>query len=106
MPFKDLRHPPIQLGILQQCLERAGITAQCHALELAFMEHLHAKTSDDPLTIWHYQRIATQDFPVQPGEWMLRVRPAAEPSSAEQEYNAYANSHGPSDEVIGTTQRK
>ena len=27
MPFKDLRHPPIQLGILEQCLTRVGIAA-------------------------------------------------------------------------------
>jgi ribosomal peptide maturation radical SAM protein 1 len=105
MPFKDLRHPPIQLGILQQCLERTGITAQCHALELAFMDHLHAKTSDDPLTIWHYQRIATQEFTVQLGDWIFKVAPYAEPSSADQEYIAYAKSHGASDEVIGIAQR-
>src|SRR5438067_12800763 len=42
MPFKDLRHPPIQLGILQQCLTRAGIRSRAHSAELAFMEYLHA----------------------------------------------------------------
>jgi hypothetical protein len=63
MPFKDLRHPPIQLGILQRCLERVGIAARSYSLELAFMDHLHAKTIDsEPLTIGQYQRVATQEF--------------------------------------------
>jgi hypothetical protein len=48
MPFKDLRHPPIQLGILQSCLVRSGIPARSHSFELAFMEHLHARTADAP----------------------------------------------------------
>src|SRR5262249_56117892 len=66
MPFKDLLHPPIQLGILESALERAGIAARSHSLELAFMEHLHARTSETtdgkPLTIEAYQHVTLNPF--------------------------------------------
>jgi ribosomal peptide maturation radical SAM protein 1 len=104
MPFKDLRHPPIQLGILQRCLERASITARSHSLELAFMDHLHAKTAGSvggtPLTIDHYQRVATEEFLVHLGDWIFKVPPYAEPSSDDEEYLAHARTKGVSDDVI------
>jgi ribosomal peptide maturation radical SAM protein 1 len=105
MPFKDLRHPPIQLGILQRCLEWAGIQAQSHSLELAFMDHLHANTKNDPITIAHYQRVATKEFPVQLGDWIFKVAPFAEPRSGGQGYLEYARSQGVSEDVIATAQR-
>ena len=105
MPFKDLRHPPIQLGILQQCLERAGISAQSHSLELAFMDHLHAKTIDDRLTISHYQRVATEEFTVQLGDWIFKVPPYADSSSDDEGYIAYARGQGVSEEVMTIAQR-
>ena len=75
MPFKDLRHPPLQLGILQRCLERAGIAARSYALELAFMDHLHVKTADgvgsEPLTTGHYLRVATDGWLVHLGDWIF-----------------------------------
>src|SRR5207247_9153756 len=46
MPFKDLRYPPIQLGILERCITRLGIAARSHSFELAFMEHLHSRTAE------------------------------------------------------------
>ena len=101
MPFKDLRHPPIQLGILQRCLERAGIAARSHSLELAFMDHLHAKTvGGELLTMGHYQRIATQEFQVHLGDWIFKVPPYAELPSNDQEYIAHVRSKGVSDETI------
>ena len=47
MPFKDLRHPPLQLGILESCLLRAGITVHSYSFDLAFIEYLHERFSDD-----------------------------------------------------------
>ena len=106
MPFKDLRHPPIQLGILQRCLERAGIATQSHSLELGFMDHLHEKTAgDQPLTIAHYQRVATQEFQVHLGDWIFKVPPYAEPSSDDNEYIAHVRSKGVSDATITTAWR-
>jgi ribosomal peptide maturation radical SAM protein 1 len=104
MPFKDLRHPPIQLGILQRCLEHASITARSHSLELAFMDHLHAKTaggvSSNPLTIDQYQRVATQEFIVHLGDWIFKVPPYAEPSKDDEKYIAHVRTKGVSDDVI------
>lgn len=106
MPFKDLRHPPIQLGILQRCLERAGIAVRSHSLELAFMVHLHTKTvGGEPLTIGHYQRVATQEFQVQLGDWIFKVPPYAEPPSEDEEYIAHVRSKGVSNETIATAVR-
>jgi hypothetical protein len=84
MPFKDLRHPPIQLGILQRCLERAGISASSHSLELAFMEHLHARSAaagGKLLTTADYQEVATQAFLAHLGDWVFMTPPYAEPSA-------------------------
>jgi ribosomal peptide maturation radical SAM protein 1 len=104
MPFKDLRHPPIQLGILQRCLERAGIAARSHSLELAFMDHLHAKTmggtGGEPLTLDHYQSVATQEFYVHLGDWIFKVPPYVEPTSDDEEYIEYVRGKGVSDETI------
>ena len=58
MPFKDLRHPPIQLGILEQCLTRVGIAARSHSFELPFMEHLHSRTADTD----EGQRLSVADY--------------------------------------------
>jgi hypothetical protein len=79
MPFKELRHPPIQLSILERCLERAGIMTRSHSLELAFMEHLHTSTADaaegERLSIAQYQDVAHRDFVVHLGEWIFKVAP-------------------------------
>ena len=104
MPFKDLHYPPIQLGILQSCLQRAGISARSHALELAFMDHLHAKTASGvrggALTIEHYQRVATQKSHLHLGDWIFKVPPYAELPSDDEEYIAHVSSNGVSDEEI------
>jgi len=90
MPFKDLQHPPIQLGILESALARAGITARSHSLELAFMEHLHARTSESadgkPLTIDDYQQVAHKAFVVQLGDWIFKVPPFAESVADDEAY--------------------
>jgi ribosomal peptide maturation radical SAM protein 1 len=104
MPFKDLRHPPIQLGILQRCLERASIAVRSHSFELAFMDHLHAKTvsgvGGEPLTIAHYQRIAIQEFHVHLGDWIFKVPPYAGQSPDDEEYFAHVRTQGVSDDAI------
>src|SRR5215470_16557535 len=93
MPFKDLRHPPIQLGILEACLHRTGIDARSHSLELAFMEHLRAATvdhPDGPLTIDCYQEVANRDFIAHLGDWIFKVPPYAEPGPDDDAYLGYA----------------
>jgi ribosomal peptide maturation radical SAM protein 1 len=92
MPFKDLRHPPIQLGILKACLVRASISVRCHCLELAFMEHLHRATASLPdaerFTIDDYQEVAHRDFIVHLGDWIFKVPPYAPSSPADEAYLA------------------
>jgi ribosomal peptide maturation radical SAM protein 1 len=93
MPFKDLLHPPIQLGILESALERAGIAARSHSLELAFMEHLHARTNETavgkPLTIDDYQQVAHKAFVVQLGDWIFKVPPFAASATDDDAYLNY-----------------
>lgn len=106
MPFKDLRHPPIQLGILQRCLERVGIDTRSHSLELAFMDHLYARTIDDkPLTLGDYQRVATEEFQVHLGDWIFKVPPFAKFSFDDEEYIEHARGRGVSDETITKAMR-
>ena len=109
MPFKDLRHPPIQLGILESCLARAGVKARSHTFELAFMEHLHRSTSDAndaPLiSISDYNHVAGEDFVVNLGDWIFNVPPYAEPSVRDQEYLDFAAASGISAESIATAVR-
>jgi len=109
MPFKDLRHPPIQLGVLQRCLERSGIAARSYSLELAFMDYLHVKTvggvGGEPLTVGHYQRIATREFQVHLGDWIFKVPPYSEPPSNDEEYMAHVRRKGVSEEAITTALR-
>jgi hypothetical protein len=78
MPFKDLRHPPIQLGILERSLASAGIAARSHSPELAFI--LRARTADgaegERLSIADHQGVAHRDFVVHLGEWIFKVPPS------------------------------
>lgn len=104
MPFKDLRHPPIQLGILESCLARAGISARSHSLELAFMEHLQAGSGQDgdaaALTIADYQAIAHQAFVVQLGDWIFKVPPYACSSADDDAYLACIEGDAPEQSII------
>src|SRR5437660_3976535 len=81
MPFKGLRYPPIQLGILEQCLTRLGIAARSHSFELLFMEHLYSRTAEadesERLSIEGYEEITTHAFVVSLGDWIFKVPPYA-----------------------------
>src|SRR5262245_24226767 len=96
MPFKDLRHPPMQLGILERCLTRVGIAARSHSFELVFMEHLYSQTADadecQRISVADYGHVACQDFGVNLGDWIFKVSPYAEPSPEDDEYLDYARS--------------
>jgi hypothetical protein len=110
MPFKDLRHPPIQLGILESCLRRASITVRSHLLELSFIEHLYQRTSDasqgERVSIGDYQDVAHRDFVVNLGDWIFKVPPYAEPSTAnDDQYIAYVEGFGIPKEAIDTALR-
>ena len=110
MPFKDLRHPPIQLGILEQCLTRVGIATRSHSFELAFMEHLHSQTADaaegQRLSVADYRHVACQDFVVNLGDWIFKVPPYAEPSPEDDEYLDYARSQISEEAVTTAIQMK
>lgn len=110
MPFKDLRHSPIQLGILERCLTRTGIAARSHSLELAFMEHLHRRTADaeegQRISIADYRHVACQDFGVNLGDWIFKVPPYAEPSPEDDEYLVYARSRIPEEAVMTAIKMK
>jgi len=107
MPFKDLRHPPIQLGILQQALLREGISCTTHSLELVFMEHIRVGTRHDvePLQIDDYQDVAHKDYVVQLGDWIFKVPPYAATSPADDEYLAYVKGEGTTEKAIANALR-
>jgi ribosomal peptide maturation radical SAM protein 1 len=108
MPFKDLRHPPIQLGILQRALEQAGIRARSHSFELTFMEHLNDAALPDGterLTIADYQDVAHKQFVVQLGDWIFKVPPYADSSAEDDEYLAYIRTEGISERAIANAIR-
>src|SRR5438067_2567807 len=108
MPFKDLRHPSIQLGILERCLARLGIATRSHSFQLAFMEHLYSRTAEaeeaQRLSVADYQHVADQDFAVNLGDWIFKVSPYAEPSPEDDEYLDYARSRI-SEEAVMTAVR-
>jgi ribosomal peptide maturation radical SAM protein 1 len=108
MPFKDLRHPPIQLGILERCLTRVGITACSHSFELAFMEHIYSRTAEaddgQRLSTGDYKEVACHAFAVGLGDWIFKVPPYAEPSAQDDEYLDYARS-GASEKAIAAAIR-
>jgi ribosomal peptide maturation radical SAM protein 1 len=110
MPFKDLRHPPIQLGILEQCLTRVGIATRSHSFELAFMEHLYVRTAEadegQRLSVTDYQRVACQDFVVNLGDWIFKVSPYAEPSPEDDDYLNYARSQISEEAVVTAVRMK
>jgi ribosomal peptide maturation radical SAM protein 1 len=110
MPFKDLLHPPIQLGILESALERAGIAARSHSLELAFMEHLHARTSETadgkPLAIEDYQQVALKAFVVQLGDWIFKVPPFAESAADDEAYLDYVRGETSEREIINAARMR
>lgn len=110
MPFKDLRRPPIQLGILKRCLTRVGIAARSHSFELMFMEHLHSRTAEadqsERLSIDDYEQIAFDAFMVSLGDWIFKVPPYAEPSREDDEYLDYARSQISEQAVTTAVQMK
>jgi len=103
MPFKDLRHPPIQLGLLQRCLERAGISARSHSLELSFVDHLKRglESSDKPVCIVdEYSQIANTTSLCNLGDWIFRVPPFVESPIDDEAYLRIARERGITDESI------
>jgi ribosomal peptide maturation radical SAM protein 1 len=110
MPFKDLRHPPMQLGILERCLTRVGIAARSHSFELVFMEHLYSRTADGDdcqrISVADYRHVACQDFGVNLGDWIFKVSPYAEPSPEDDEYLDYARSQIPEEAVMTAIKMK
>ena len=110
MPFKDLRHPPIQLGILEQCLTRVGIATRSHSFELAFMEHLYNRTAEADegarLSIDDYEEVACHSFMVSLGDWIFKVSPYAELSPEDDDYLGYARSQISEEAVITAVRMK
>jgi hypothetical protein len=74
------------------------------------MEHLYQRTSDAPegerVSIGDYQDVAHRDFVVNLGDWLLKVPPYAEPSTAnDDEYIAYVEAFGIPKKAIDTALR-
>ena len=109
MPFKELRHPPIQLGLLERCLSDAGFTARSYSLELAFMEHLRASTAQAPddkqISVTQYQDVAHRDFVVHLGEWIFKVPPYADPTLEDDEYLEYVRASGTPEHAVAVALR-
>ena len=107
MPFKDLRHPPIQLGLLQACLARRDVRSRTHSLELSFMEHLHRNTrrDEEPLKVTDYAEIATRHFMTSLGDWIFRVPPFAEPDGTDEEYLQYIREDGADERIIAVARK-
>ncbi len=104
MPFKDLRHPPIQLGILESCLIQAGVTVRSHSFELAFMEYLHKQSSkslnSERITISNYLHVACQNFVVNLGDWIFQVAPYADSLTNDEDYLKFIRESGITEEEI------
>jgi ribosomal peptide maturation radical SAM protein 1 len=81
MPWDQLEHPPIQLGILQMALERDGVGADVCCLGLDFLDHCMAASADRPagqrLGVADYDLVVELSRDVGLGDWIF-AEPAAE----------------------------
>jgi ribosomal peptide maturation radical SAM protein 1 len=109
MPFKDLRHPPIQLGLLQRSLELKGISAHSHSFELSFADYMHARADqlemDAGKVVDSYLQIASKDFIVQLGDWIFCVPPFRDAATDDQAYFQIARDAGVSEDSIRAAQK-
>ena len=73
MPWDQLEYPPIQLGILQAMLQRAGIGAEVRSLKLDFLEHCAAATGSEaePLGIAAYDIVVEWSRDIGLGDWLF-----------------------------------
>jgi len=93
MPWDQLEHPPIQLGILQMALERDGIGADVCCLGLDFLDHCMAATADRPagerLGVADYDLVVERSRDIGLGDWIF-----AEPSAeADAGYERWVRAH-------------
>src|SRR5262245_207512 len=93
MPWDQLEHPPIQLGILQTALERDGVGADVCCLGLEFLDHCMAATADRPagerLGVADYDLVVELSRDVGLGDWIF-AEPAAEADAA---YERWVREH-------------
>ncbi len=98
MPWETLPKPSIQLGILQNVLERAGIRTEVRSLKLAFMDHCISATATRAKTerigLDDYEMVATEHFVVGLGDWIFAVPPFASHVDPDEEYLGYIRRQG------------
>src|SRR5262245_51256941 len=93
MPWDQLEHPPIQLGILQTALERDGVGADVCCLGLDFLDYCIAATVDRPaderLGVAEYDLVVELSRDVGLGDWIF-AEPAVE---ADAGYERWVREH-------------
>ncbi|HXH27578.1 MAG TPA: RiPP maturation radical SAM C-methyltransferase [Candidatus Polarisedimenticolia bacterium] len=88
MPWEALHHPPIQLGLLQAVLERAGLPTAVRSFNLDFMDHCVRATADRPaeelLGVAEYDLVVVWSRKFNLGDWIFSVPPFREPAPASE----------------------
>lgn len=93
MPWEYLASPSIQLGILQQVLDNAGIRTEVRSLKLAFTEHCVTATAgrpqDEQIGPADYHTVAITHYGLGLGDWIFAVPPFRDDPAGDDEYVAY-----------------
>ena len=105
MPWLTLNRTPIQLGILQTVVERAGYCAQSRSYYLAAVEYFVEATAhlaeEERITVADYELFAYQFWGVGLGDWIFAVPPYRELSDERDlEYFTFLRSHNVSQKAI------
>ena len=105
MPWLVLNRTPIQLGILQPVVERAGFTVSTRSFFLSAMEHFAAGTAhlspSERITINDYQEIVYKHYAQALGDWIFVTAPYHQNTNAEdEEYLAYLRKHAVPEQTI------
>lgn len=85
MPWDMLRFPSIQLGILKNVLERAGIPTAVRQYNLALMQHFTEAglPAEEKITLKDVIDVTQEFYSVGMGDWIFAVPPFKEPSEAD-----------------------
>jgi ribosomal peptide maturation radical SAM protein 1 len=105
MPWAALHRTPIQLGILQSVVQRAGFSVATRCFNLTAMEYLASQTKhlpkDSRITFDDYVLISEQYYEVGLGEWIFAIPPYMDLSAkSDEEYFEYIRGHGAPETTI------
>ena len=80
MPWAALHRTPIQLGILQSVVQKAGFTVATRCFNLTAMEYLASQTKhlpkDSRITFDDYVLISEKYYEVGLGDWIFAIADA------------------------------